>query len=87
MGLLDLFRRGPKDEVHGTRSLVCSLSPEFDDLLKTDSSTYSRFYRATTTYVFSSIPELLDLPPAAEMKSREPSLFNGAAKLTSSYFG
>ena len=60
MGLRDLFRRSPKDEVHGTKILACSLSPKFDDLLKTDSSTYSRFYPATTTKVFTNLPDLLN---------------------------
>jgi hypothetical protein len=33
MGILDLFRKN-KDEVQGTRVLVCAIDNRFDDLLK-----------------------------------------------------
>jgi hypothetical protein len=58
MGILDLFREN-KDEVQGTRVLVCAVDDRFDDLLKEDSEVYGRYYRATTTAVLPSIQVLL----------------------------
>jgi hypothetical protein len=55
MGLLDLFR---KDEVTGSKVLVCSLGPKFDDSLKSDSQVYKRFYPATTSKTLTGIQEL-----------------------------
>src|ERR1035441_1388010 len=59
MGILDLFRKGKKDEVQGARVLVCALDNRFDDLLKGDSEVYGRYYRATTAAVLPSIQALL----------------------------
>ena len=46
MGLLDAFR---KDEVIGTKVLVCSLGQKFDELRNGDERKYKRFYPATTS--------------------------------------
>ena len=60
MGILDLFRKDKdKDEVHGTKVLVCALDNRFEDLLKGDSEIYGRYYRATTAAVLPSIQALL----------------------------
>src|SRR5260370_40822689 len=60
MGILDLFRKDKdKDEVHGTKVLVCALDNRFADLLKDDSEVYGRYYRATTAAVLPSIQALL----------------------------
>lgn len=58
MGILDLFRRG-KDEVVGTKVLVCTLDGRFSNFLKEDSDVYIRHYRSTTTGTFSEIQSLL----------------------------
>ena len=55
MGLLDLFR---KEEVTGSKVLVCSLGPQFADWLKSDTQVYKRFYPATTSTTFASIEQL-----------------------------
>lgn len=57
MGILDLFR---KDEVTGSKVLVCSLDARFADSLKTDSQVYKRFYPATTSTAFSGIAQLTE---------------------------
>lgn len=58
MSIQDLFRKN-KDEVHGTKVLVCAIDSRFDDLLKEDSGAYGRYYRATTAEVLPSIQALL----------------------------
>lgn len=55
MGILDLFR---KDEINGSKVLVCSLNPRFDDSLKSDSQVYKRFYPSTTATTFSDAQQL-----------------------------
>ena len=55
MGILDLFR---KDEVLGTKVLVCALGARFEDLRKGDSEVYLRYYSATTTATLPSIQAL-----------------------------
>jgi hypothetical protein len=55
MGLLDAFR---KDEVVGTRVLVCGLGPKFDELRKSDERVYKRFYPATTSMAAATLAEL-----------------------------
>jgi len=57
MGLLDVFR---KDEVVGSKALVCSLDPRFEDWLKSDIQVYKRFYPSSTTTTFPGIPQLVD---------------------------
>jgi hypothetical protein len=56
MGILDFFR---KDEVVGTKVLVCALETRFEDFLKEDSDVYRRYYPATTTEILPSIQALL----------------------------
>ena len=58
MGILDLFRKN-KDDVQGARVLVCGIDSRFNDLLKEDSETYGRYYRATTTALLPGIQALL----------------------------
>jgi hypothetical protein len=58
MGILRLFGR-KKDEVRGSRVLVCAVDDRFVDLLKEDSEIYGRYYRATTTAVLPGIQALL----------------------------
>jgi hypothetical protein len=55
MGLFDLFR---KDEVTGTKVLVCALDARFNPLMEADGRVYKRFYPATATQLLSGIPEL-----------------------------
>jgi hypothetical protein len=57
MGIRDWFA---KDEVIGSRVLVCGLGPGFDKSVQIDSQVYSRFYRATTAVALLSIRELSD---------------------------
>jgi len=54
MGLLDAFR---KDEVVGTRVLVCDLSAKHADLVKNDERIYRRFYPATTGLSATSVSD------------------------------
>jgi hypothetical protein len=55
MGLFDAFR---KEEVSGTKVLVCQLGANFDEHLKSDLRVYQRFYPATTSATFGSTAEL-----------------------------
>ncbi|GAC1433198.1 MAG: hypothetical protein NVS1B11_12940 [Terriglobales bacterium] len=55
MGLLDFF----KDEVFGSKVLVCSLDHQFDEFVKTDSQIYKLFYPSTEVVVFDSGRELI----------------------------
>ena len=55
MGLLDAFR---KDEVVGTKVLVCALGAKFADLLKNDERIYKRFYPATTSATVAAFTEV-----------------------------
>lgn len=54
MGFLDAFK---KDEVVGTKVLVCALDAKFEDLRKNDERIYRRFYPATTSLVATTIAE------------------------------
>ena len=58
MGILDFFWKD-KDEIQGTRVLVCAIDNRFDELLREDSEIYGHYYRATTTEVLPSIQALL----------------------------
>jgi len=58
MGILEFFQK-KRDEVHGTRVLVCAFDNRFDDILKVDSDIYRRYYSATTTELLPSIQALL----------------------------
>lgn len=55
MGLLDAFK---KDEVVGTKVLVCALGGDFDGFPKKDEGTYRRFYPATTALSATTVAEL-----------------------------
>jgi len=55
MGLFRLFK---KDEVVGSRVLVCSLGNHFEESLKSDSHSYGRYYRDITVGSFSRIQQL-----------------------------
>lgn len=55
MGLFDAFK---KDEVTGTKVLVCAFGGAFDDLRKNDERIYKRFYPATTSLTAASAAEL-----------------------------
>jgi hypothetical protein len=59
MGIFDAFR---KEEVTGTRVLVCQfgpdLRPKFDEQVKSDLRVYQRFYPSASSAMFTSIAEL-----------------------------
>jgi len=55
MGLFDAFK---KEEVVGTKVLVCCLDARFQPLLNSDSQQYRRLYPATSASVFSGVPAL-----------------------------
>ena len=55
MGLFDSFR---KDEVVGSKVLVCQLGTKFDEHLKSDLRVYKRYYPAASSATFTSIAEL-----------------------------
>jgi hypothetical protein len=56
MGLFDAFR---KEEVVGTKVLVCSLDARFSQPMNSDSQQYKRLYPATAAQVFSGIDPLM----------------------------
>ena len=58
MGIRDLFRKKGQPEIVGSKVLVCSLDPNFADLLNADSNSYSQFYPTPTATTFNSIQEL-----------------------------
>jgi hypothetical protein len=59
MGIFDAFR---KDEVTGTKVLVCQfgpdLRPKFDEQVKSDLRVYQRFYPSASSAMFTSVAEL-----------------------------
>lgn len=55
MGLFDSFR---KDEVVGSKVLVCQLGTKFDEHLKSDLRVYKRFYPAASSATFTTVAEL-----------------------------
>lgn len=56
MGLFDAFK---KEEVVGTKILVCTLdAARFQSLLNSDSQQYKRLYPATSASVFAGVPAL-----------------------------
>jgi hypothetical protein len=59
MGIFDAFR---KDEVTGSKVLVCQLGPgsvtDFDEHLKSDLRVYKRFYPSAASARFTSVAEL-----------------------------
>ena len=58
MALRDLFSKRRKDEVNGTKVLVCALDPKFAEFLRIDSVSYSRSYPGVTVREFSTMDEL-----------------------------
>lgn len=54
MGLFDSFR---KEEVAGTKVLVCSLDARFSPQINSDSQQYKRLYPATTAMVFAGVQQ------------------------------
>jgi hypothetical protein len=55
MGLFDAFK---KDEVVGTKVLVCALGGDFEGLPKKDEGTYRRFYPATSALSAATVAEV-----------------------------
>jgi hypothetical protein len=55
MGIFDAFR---KEEVVGSKVLVCQLGNKFDEQIKSDLRVYQRFYSSVTNSTFKSIDEL-----------------------------
>jgi hypothetical protein len=59
MGIFDAFR---KEEVTGTKVLVCQfgpdLKPKFDEPLKSDLRVYQRFYPSASSAMFTSVAEV-----------------------------
>jgi hypothetical protein len=55
MGIFDAFR---KEEVAGTKVLVCQLGTGFDDEMKSDLRVYKRFYQTASSAVFTTVAEL-----------------------------
>jgi len=56
MGLFDAFK---KEEVVGTKVLVCSVDARFSQPMNSDSQMYKRLYPATVANVFSNLDQLL----------------------------
>ena len=59
MGIKNLFSKRSRDEVLGSKVLVCSLDPKFAEMLSTDAASYGRFYPTLTATTFASIEALL----------------------------
>jgi hypothetical protein len=55
MGLFDALR---KEEVAGSKVLVCQLSSKFDEQIKSDLRVYKRFYPTVTSSTFDSLGDL-----------------------------
>jgi hypothetical protein len=57
MGLRSLFA---KDEVVGSRVLVCALGNKFEGLVGNDGEIYKKFYQSTTKAQFLRLPDLIE---------------------------
>jgi hypothetical protein len=57
MGLFDSFR---KEEVVGTKVLVCALDARFSALMNSDNQQYRRLYPATTATTFAGMQQLTE---------------------------
>ncbi len=55
MGLFDAFR---KEEVTGSKVLVCHLGAGFEDEMKSDLRVYKRFYTNTSTGTYATVADL-----------------------------
>jgi len=60
MGFIDLFRRREKDEVIGTKVLVCAIDDRFAGFVNADAEIYGRYYPATTKAIFPGVGELME---------------------------
>jgi hypothetical protein len=58
VGLKDLFKKPPQDEVVGAKVLVAALDSKFAELLNADSQIYSQLYRATAVMELQTIDQL-----------------------------
>jgi hypothetical protein len=56
LGFMDAFRR---DQVVGTRILICATNPKFDELTRYDAEVYQHYYSASTFIVFSQARDLI----------------------------
>jgi hypothetical protein len=59
MGFFDLFRKREKDEVIGTKVLVCAVGDRFAQFVNEDAEIYGRHYPATTKATFAGVGELM----------------------------
>lgn len=57
MSIFDSFR---KEEVTGSKVLVCQLGTGFDDEMKSDLRVYKRFYPTASSAVFTTVAEVRD---------------------------
>ncbi|HVI06826.1 MAG TPA: hypothetical protein VND65_00885, partial [Candidatus Binatia bacterium] len=55
MGIFDSFR---KEEVVGSKVLVCQLGTQFDEHLKSDLRVYRRYYPSAANATFTSMAEV-----------------------------
>ncbi len=55
MGIFDAFR---KEEIAGSKVLVCQLGTAFDDEIRSDLRVYKRFFSTAASAVFSSVADL-----------------------------
>src|SRR5258708_15422518 len=55
MGIFDAFR---KEEVAGSKVLVCQLGTKFDEQIKSDLRVYKRFYPTVTCSTLNSVADL-----------------------------
>jgi hypothetical protein len=55
-----IFNAFRKDEVVGTKVIVCSLYENYQDLVKADAEIYRRFYPATAATSFQGPDEMID---------------------------
>jgi hypothetical protein len=55
MGIFDAFRR---EEVSGSKVLVCAVGTAFDEPMKSDLRVYKRFYPAASSATFTTVAEL-----------------------------
>src|SRR5580693_8909701 len=60
MGLRDLFRSRTREEVLGSKVLVCGLGLHFQESVAADGEIYARYYRSVEMATFSEIQELMD---------------------------
>jgi hypothetical protein len=60
MALGDWFRRRTREEILGSKILVCGLGPQFQQLVSADAEIYARYYRSLETTTFSEIQGLID---------------------------